>query len=190
MSDSSCYPNFNSVIDWFTFNDLSFLDYQWTVYSQYNNDPTIAVLPGPLGAVGAKSTSGFRYLNGTDQQLFSIPQFPNQTTESLRITSPTDPRYRSGATNTLFRNLTSSNFSRETGEFTINFGTGAIGYNSAYLVDYSVRGNLIFDANPRLISNLVTNQTGKSLFDTLDNPYAREWTQTGTRAGLGRVKSK
>ena len=189
MSNSSCNPNFsfNSIIDWFTFNDLSFLDYQWTVYSQYNNDPTIAVLPGPLGAVGAKSTSGFRYLNGTDQQIFGIPQFPNQTTASLRITSPTDPRYRAGATNTLFRNLTSSNFSRETGEFTISFGTGTTSYNSSYVVDYSIRGNLIFDANPRLISNLLTNQTGKSLFDTLDNPYAREWTQTGTRAGLGRV---
>jgi len=187
MSSFYNNANFNSVVDGFTFNDLLFLDYQWLVYNQYNNQPSIAVLPGPLGAVGAKSTSGFRYLNGTDQQLFDIPQFPNQTTSSLRITSSIDLRHHAGATNTLFRNLTSSRFTSNAGGFALIFSTGAVNYSSAYVVDYSLRGNLIFDANPRVISNLVTNQVGKSLFETLDNPYAREWTQTGTRAGLGRV---
>ena len=185
---SYCYKSvYNSVVDSFTFNDIEFIDYQWQVYKIYDNKPSTAILPGPLNAVGAKPTSGFRSLNGTDQQLFDIPQSPTQTTSSLQIASTTDIRYHAGATNTLFRNLTASNFSSYTGGFTINFATGSVNYTAAYVADYSIRGNLIFDAQPRLISNLISNQTGKSSFETLDNPYAREWTQSGTRTGLGRV---
>ncbi len=39
-------PNFDSVIDTFTIDDLFFLRYQYRVYKEWNNDPRLAVLPG------------------------------------------------------------------------------------------------------------------------------------------------
>ncbi|MFN9570280.1 MAG: peroxidase family protein, partial [Cyanobacteriota bacterium] len=40
-----------------------------------------------------------------------------------------------------------------------------------------------------LISNLVANQSGKTALQVQDDPYAKEWTQAGTRAGK-RVSQK
>ncbi|MFN9427935.1 MAG: hypothetical protein ACK6CO_13320, partial [Cyanobacteriota bacterium] len=47
-------PNFDSVIDNFTLADLFFLRYQYRVYKDWNNDPRLAVLPGPnTNVIGA-----------------------------------------------------------------------------------------------------------------------------------------
>ncbi|MEB3306390.1 MAG: hypothetical protein VKL58_09270, partial [Cyanobacteriota bacterium] len=109
----------------------------------------------------------------------------------------TDPKFMAGATGTLFRRLTIQNFSNNldpvtnqpTGGFTISFPSGAVSYNPTYSLDYSLRGftnpsnPFIFDASPRIISNLVANQNGRTTLQVQDDPYARQWTQTGTQAG-------
>jgi hypothetical protein len=41
-------PNFDSVIDTFTIDDLFFLRYQYRVYKEWNNDP---VLPFCLASI-------------------------------------------------------------------------------------------------------------------------------------------
>jgi Ca2+-binding RTX toxin-like protein len=48
-------------------------------------------------------------------------------------------------------------------------GTSAV-LTSANSIDYSVRNTTIYDARPRIISNLVNNQTGIALLQALDNP--------------------
>ena len=66
-------PNFDSVIDTFTLADLFFLRYQYRVYKDWNNDPRLAVLPGPnTNVIGAKPTSGIRLVDGTDQLRYQV----------------------------------------------------------------------------------------------------------------------
>jgi Ca2+-binding RTX toxin-like protein len=190
-------PNFDSVIDTFTLADLFFLRYQYRVYKDWNNDPRLAVLPGPnTNVIGAKPTSGIRFVDGTDQLRYQVGGGSTPVLAPFP-TSTTDPKYLAGATGTLFARLTSPNFAPQNtgGGFTINFQTGAVSFNQSYVVDYSVRGYsnpnnpYIFDATPRLISNLVANQSGKTALQVQDDPYAKEWTQAGTRAGK-RVSQK
>ncbi|MFM7640548.1 MAG: peroxidase family protein [Cyanobium sp.] len=190
-------PHFDSVIDTFTLADLFFLRYQYRVYKDWNNDPRLAVLPGPnSNVIGAKPTSGIRFVDGTDQLRYQVGGGSTPVLAPFP-TSTTDPKYLAGATGTLFARLTTPSFAPQNtaGGFTINFQTGAVSYNPAYVVDYSVRGYsnpnnpYIFDATPRLISNLVANQSGKTALQVQDDPYAKEWTQAGTRAGK-RVSQK
>ena len=42
--------------------------------------------------------------------------------------------------------------------------------NTANVIDYSVRGTTIYDARPRIISNLVNNQAGLTALQVLDDP--------------------
>lgn len=182
-------PKFDSVIDTFTDEDLFFLRYQYRVYKEWNNDPRLAIVPGVNpNIIGAKATSGIRSVDGTDQLRYQVGG-GNPTASAPFPVSTTDPKFMAGSTGTIFRRLTSKNFSQVAGGFTINDQTGAVSYDSKYEIDYSVRGSAnpskpyIFDASPRLISNLVSNQSGKTSLQVLDNPYAREWTQAGTQAG-------
>ena len=190
-------PNFDSVIDTFTEEDLFFLRYQYRVYKEWNNDPRLAILPGAnANVVGAKATSGIRSVDGTDQLRFQVGG-GSPTASAPFPVSTTDPKFMAGATGTLFRRLTSQSFSnnintltnQSKGGFTINFSNGAVNYNPTYGLDYAVRGYtnpsnpFIFDASPRIISNLVSNQNGKTALQVQDDPYARQWTQTGTQAG-------
>jgi Ca2+-binding RTX toxin-like protein len=190
-------PKFDSVIDTFTYEDLFFLRYQYRVYKEWNNDPRLAVLPGVnANVVGAKATSGIRSVDGTDQLRFQVGG-GSPTASAPFPVSTTDPKFMAGATGTLFRRLTSQSFSsnintltnQPKGGFTINFSNGAVNYNPAYGLDYAIRGYtspsnpFIFDASPRIISNLVSNQNGKTALQVQDDPYARQWTQTGTQAG-------
>ncbi len=46
------------------------------------------------------------------------------------------------------------------------------GYDTSNVVDYSKRGVTITDANPRLISNLISNQADKTLLDVQDDPFS------------------
>jgi len=188
-------PNFDSVIDTFTIDDLFFLRYQYRVYKEWNNDPRLAVLPGfNPGVTGARPTSGIRFVDGTDQLRYQVGGGITPISAPYPL-STTDPKFMAGATGTLFRRLTSQSFTPATGGFTINFQTGAVIYDQNYTLDYSLRGYTnpsnpyIFDASPRLISNLVSNQSGKTALQVLDDPYAREWTQAGTQAGK-RVSQK
>ncbi|MFN7677131.1 MAG: peroxidase family protein, partial [Cyanobacteriota bacterium] len=182
-------PNFNSVIDTFTVEDLFFLRYQYRVYKEWNNDPRLAVVPGANSTVlGAKATSGIRFVDGTDQLRYQVGGGFDPAVAPYP-TSTTDPNHLAGATGTLFRRLTAKAFSQDTGGFKISFANGAVSYDSSYVLDYSIRGYTnpanpyIFDANPRLISNYVANQSGKTALQVLDDPYAKEWTQAGTQAG-------
>jgi Ca2+-binding RTX toxin-like protein len=190
-------PKFDSIIDTFSEEDLFFLKYQYRVYKEWNNDPRLAVVPGiNPNVVGAKATSGIRNVDGTDQLRYQVGG-GNPTASAPFPVSTTDPKFMAGATGTLFRRLTSQNFSnnidtltnQSKGGFTINFGNGAVSYNPSYVVDYAIRGYtnpsnpFIFDANPRIISNLVSNQNGKTALQVQDDPYARQWTQAGTQAG-------
>jgi Ca2+-binding RTX toxin-like protein len=190
-------PNFDSVIDTFTEEDLFFLRYQYRVYKEWNNDPRLAILPGAnANVVGAKATSGIRSVDGTDQLRFQVGG-GSPTASAPFPVSTTDPKFMAGATGTLFRRLTSQSFSnnintltnQSKGGFTINFSNGAVNYNPTYELDYAIRGYtspsnpFIFDASPRIISNLVSNQNGKAALQVQDDPYARQWTQTGTQAG-------
>jgi Ca2+-binding RTX toxin-like protein len=190
-------PNFDSVIDTFTEEDLFFLRYQYRVYKEWNNDPRLAILPGAnANVVGAKATSGIRSVDGTDQLRFQVGG-GSPTASAPFPVSTTDPKFMAGATGTLFRRLTSQSFSnnintltnQSKGGFTINFSNGAVNYNPTYELDYAIRGYtspsnpFIFDASPRIISNLVSNQNGKTALQVQDDPYARQWTQTGTQAG-------
>ena len=182
-------PKFDSVIDTFTGEDLFFLRYQYRVYKEWNNDPRFAIVPGVNpNIIGAKATSGIRSVDGTDQLRYQVGG-GNPTASAPFPVSTTDPKFMAGSTGTIFRRLTSKNFSQVAGGFTINDQTGAVSYDSKYELDYSVRGSTdpskpyIFDASPRLISNLVSNQSGKTSLQVLDDPYAREWTQAGTQAG-------
>lgn len=187
-------PKINSVIDTFTLDDVFFLRYQYRVYKEWENDPRLAVLPGKNASgqsgvtIGAKATSGIRFVDGTDQLRYQVGggNIPLAAPNPL---STIDPKFMAGATGTLFSRLTNKSFSQATGGFTINFQTGAVNYQQDYGLDYSERGNTIFDANPRLISNLVSDQSGLTAFEVLDNPYAKEWTQAGTQAGK-RVSQK
>ena len=190
-------PKFDSVIDTFTEEDLFFLRYQYRVYKEWNNDPRLAILPGAnANVVGAKATSGIRSVDGTDQLRFQVGG-GSPTASAPFPVSTTDPKFMAGATGTLFRRLTSQSFSnnintltnQSKGGFTINFSNGAVNYNPTYGLDYAIRGYtspsnpFIFDASPRIISNLVSNQNGKTALQVQDDPYARQWTQTGTQAG-------
>lgn len=190
-------PKFDSVIDTFTIEDLFFLRYQYRVYKEWNNDPRLAVVPGVIpNILGAKATSGISSVDGTDQLRYQVGGGSATATAPFPV-STTDPKFMAGATGTLFRRLTSQSFSNNInqsinqtkGGFTTNFGTGAVGYNPTYVLDYAVRGfsnpsnPFIFDASPRIISNLVSDQNGKTALQVQDDPYARQWTQTGTQAG-------
>lgn len=174
-----------------------FLRYQYRVYKVWNNYPRLAVLPGlNANLVGAKATSGIRSVGGTDQLRFQVGG-GSPTASAPFPVSTTDPKFMAGATGTLFRRLTSQSFSNNIntftnqpkGGFTINFNNGAVNYNPANGLDYAIRGYtspsnpFIFDASPRIISNLVSNQNGKTALQVQDDPYARQWTQTGTQAG-------
>ncbi|MDH4404540.1 MAG: peroxidase family protein [Cyanobium sp. D14.bin.5] len=191
------YQKLDSVIDAFTVEDLFFLRYQYRVYEEWNNDPRLAVLPGVnANVVGAKVTSGIRFVDGSDQLRYQVGGGTTPAVAPFPV-STTDPKFMAGATGTLFRRLTSQSFSNNIntltnqpkGGFTINFSNGAVNYNPAYGLDYAVRGYttpsnpFIFDASPRIISNLVSNQNGKTALQVQDDPYARQWTQTGTQAG-------
>lgn len=153
-------PNFDSVIDTFTIDDLFFLRYQYRVYKEWNNDPRLAVLPGfNPGVTGARPTSGIRFVDGTDQLRYQVGGGITPISAPYPL-STTDPKFMAGATGTLFRRLTSQSFTQATGGFTINFQTGAVVYDQNYTIDYSLRGSAnpsnphIFDASPRVISNL------------------------------------
>jgi Ca2+-binding RTX toxin-like protein len=70
---------------------------------------------------------------------------------------------------------TSLNYSKHLGGFVTNLTTNVTTYNAANLVDYSVRNPLtgpvnIFDANPRLISNIINNQDDLDLATVQDDP--------------------
>lgn len=188
---------FDSVIDTFTDEDLLFLRYQYRVYKEWNNEPLLAVVPGVSPSiVGAKATSGIRIVDGTDQLRYQVGGGSPTATAPFPV-STTDPKFMAGATGTLFRRLTSQSFSKNidplttqpTGGFSISFPTGAVSYNPNYVLDYAIRGYtnpsnpFIFDASPRIISNLVSNQIGKTALQVQDDPNARQWTQTGTQAG-------
>ena len=49
--------------------------------------------------------------------------------------------------------------------------TSGWGFDATYVVDYSVRGINITDANPRIISNLISNQADKTLLQVQDDPF-------------------
>jgi hypothetical protein len=188
-------PIFDSVIDTFSLSDLFFLRYQYRVYKEWNNDPRLAILPGAGAAVvGAKPTSGVRFVDGTDQLRYQVGG-GNPVAGAPFPVSTTDPKHLAGATGTLFGRLTSQSYTQAQGGFTLSAQTGAVQYEPSYRLDYRVRGEVnpgnpyIFDASPRLISNLVSDQTGKTAVQVLDDPYAREWTQAGTKAGK-RVSQK
>jgi Ca2+-binding RTX toxin-like protein len=183
-------PNVDSVIDTFTVEDLFFLRYQYRVYTDWNNDPRLAVLPGANpNVVGAKPTSGIRFVDGTDQLRYQVGGGFNPAVAPYP-TSTIDPKHLAGATGTLFRRLTTPTFSQDSGGFIIDFANGgSVVYDENYVVDYSIRGYVspsnpfIYDANPRLVSNYVADQSGKSQRQVQDDPYAREWTQAGTQPG-------
>jgi len=188
-------PIFDSVIDTFSLSDLFFLRYQYRVYKEWNNDPRLAILPGAGAAVvGAKPTSGVRFVDGTDQLRYQVGG-GNPVAGAPFPVSTTDPKHLAGATGTLFGRLTSQSYTQAQGGFTLSAQTGAVQYEPSYRLDYRIRGEVnpgnpyIFDASPRLISNLVSDQTGKTAVQVLDDPYAREWTQAGTKAGK-RVSQK
>lgn len=187
----------NSVINVFTIQDLFFLRYQYRVYNEWNNDPRLAVVPGVnSGVIGAKVTSGLRVVDGSDQLRYQVGGGTTPAVAPFPV-STTDPKFMAGGTGTLFRRLTSQSFSNNIdplsnqprGGFTINFSSGAVSYNPTYVLNYAIRGYtnpnnpFIFDASPRIISNLVANQNGKTALQVQDDPYARQWTQTGTQAG-------
>jgi Ca2+-binding RTX toxin-like protein len=182
-------PNFNSVIDTFSWVDLVFLRYQYRVYKEWNNDPRLAIVPGVNpNVIGAKPSSGLRSVDGTDQLRYQVGGGSTPAVGPYPL-STTDPKHLAGATGTAFARLTSQSFSAASGGFMINFQTGGVVYNPALTIDYSKRGYsnpsnpYIFDARPRLISNLVADQSGKTPLQVLDDPFAREWTQAGTQAG-------
>jgi hypothetical protein len=182
--------SFNSVIDRFTLADLFFLRYQYRVYKEWNNDPRLAIVPGVnSGVVGAASTSGVRSVDGLDQLRYQVGGGSSGPAVAPHPASTTDPKFQAGASGTLFRRLTTQSFSQATGGYTMNVQTGALNYNLTYVVDYSIRGfanpsnPFVFDASPRLISNYVADQSGKTALQVQDDPYAREWTQAGTQAG-------
>jgi Ca2+-binding RTX toxin-like protein len=70
---------------------------------------------------------------------------------------------------------TSLNYSKHQGGFVTNLVTGVTTYDANNLVDYSVRNPLtgpvnVFDANPRLISNIINNQDDLDLAQVQDDP--------------------
>jgi hypothetical protein len=69
--------NLTSVISTFTVEDLIFLRYQYRVAKDWNNDPRLAVVPGVnLGVIGAKVTSGIRFVDGSDQLRYQVGGAP------------------------------------------------------------------------------------------------------------------
>lgn len=153
-------------------NDLNFLNLQWDVYN-YQNIHGNGALSASLIKLGADITSGYRALSG----------YGNNTS---------NPYY--GTTLHILEHLTSFKKRSSTGtyQFTLSnpvqgtFGTSyttTINYSSSATSDYSVRGVNVFDASVRLISNRVSDQSKRTPLEELDNPFAREWTPSGTQTG-------
>ena len=65
-------------------------------------------------------------------------------------------------------------------------GTADSGYvfDPTYTIDYSVRGINITDANPRIISNLISNQADQTLLAVQDDPFSTPDGRTNPLTGL------
>lgn len=194
----------------FTFLDLYFLDFQWDVYSLFNDDVSLADTVG-------RSYRGFNPLKtgiapGGQNNEPSL-NFSNQYTSQFRFAGlPLSSGIRdvqgvnnnllapyTGGGLSLFERLFPAEYIVKIGATAGGFGfgtpnTGNYGpvyppiYDPALTIDYKTRGTVVIDAQPRIISNLVdrtpTTINGVS-FDERDNPRANEWISLGgTQPGL------
>jgi len=123
--------------------DIQFIRNQLDLWNNPLTDPTGTIL----------SNSGIRNVSGYGNNIMN-------------------PTW--GSADTLFPRITYNKFDNgytpQTGGFKLNLGTGVVSYDNGYQLDYSTRGTTLYDAQPRIISNLISNQNGLTNLQVQDDP--------------------
>jgi Ca2+-binding RTX toxin-like protein len=160
--------------------DLSLLDLAFL--------QTQVTLPGNVPVLTTDAT-GIRDVRGFNNNVF-FPSYGSADTPFTRLTfnafttiggglrnsgaswnnSTTNPG-NLGSFNFNWGSTGSSlNYSQHAGGF-YQLGAGSVAvYDPNYIVDYSVRNSTIVDTNPRIISNIISDQNDQTLLAVQDNP--------------------
>jgi hypothetical protein len=158
-----------------TLRDLDFLQEQVTLP---NNTPALATDPTGIRDVRGFNNNVSFPSYGTADTLFTRLTYNAFTTigGGLRNSgaswndSTTNPGNLGSFTFNWGPVGSALNYSKQTGGF-YQLGAGSVAvYNPNYVIDYSVRNTTVVDANPRIISNIISNQNNRTLLSVQDNP--------------------
>ena len=173
--------------------DYNFLSSQLTIAAQ-GNTPALITDPTGIRDLRGVGNNIFNPSYGTADTLFGRFTFNSflaglrgnggSVTDLLSTTvfdwgpTPTGLAYMAYSTQGVPNALGTSfnndlNYSKHYGGFVQDLTQpSGWNYSTSVVVDYSVRGTTIIDATPRLISNLISNQSDQTLLSVQDDPYS------------------